>query len=63
VGAVLQAPLAVRQELLETPVLEARLRRELDLLEAAVCEQAPLLEERARTVRPFRVPPAGLSPN
>jgi Lon protease-like protein len=63
VGSVLQVPLAVRQELLETGIVEERLRRELELLEAALHEQDALLRERARIVRPFAVPRGGLSPN
>jgi uncharacterized protein len=58
VGAVLQVPLAVRQELLETQVIAERLRRQLELLRA---ESEKL--QSGQTARPFRADPDQVSPN
>jgi len=63
VGAVLQSPPPVRQELLETSVTAQRLARQLQLLEEELERLGPLEELAQRTARPLRVDPKKVSLN
>ena len=63
VGAVLQSPPPVRQELLEASVTAKRLERQLQLLEEELERLGPLQEREKRIVRPFRVDPKDVSLN
>jgi Lon protease-like protein len=62
VGAVLQAPLAVRQELLEMSVVAERLLRQLSLLESDI-EELERQAENATVIHPFRPDQGGISLN
>lgn len=63
VGAVLQVPLNVRQELLEEGFTAERLRRQLALLEAETLKLSSADRARSGPARPFQVDPSRLSPN
>lgn len=66
VGAVLQVPLPVRQELLEEDVTSVRLSRQLSLLESETVRLAQIQQSqqsRQGAARPFQVDPTRISPN
>lgn len=63
VGAVLQVPLQVRQELLEQGYTAHRLRRQLALLESETAKLEQTAPARRRMARRFRVDPERISLN
>ncbi|HEU4753053.1 MAG TPA: LON peptidase substrate-binding domain-containing protein [Armatimonadota bacterium] len=63
VGAVLQSPLSVRQELLEIQEVSARLRRELEVLTAELKNANEPPGGRAEAARPFQPRRETMNPN
>ena len=62
-GALMQAPNPLKQELLECDVVAERLQREVDLLEEDAAAFEAAVKRGARALRPYRVDPNDITLN